>query len=153
MATFRKAVIMAVVLLCMIFLLYPRSSPMVDQQQSSVRQNPPGTEKPDRPSGPQSSSKPDIVRADPGKTKEQQKLALAKIQNLPVDKQLAYHFPYEVSAKFPAFIWQTWKYTPASNKFSDRFRKTEASWTEKHPTFVHEVVISARVAASDQATG
>jgi alpha 1,6-mannosyltransferase len=114
---------------------------MEDQQPSSVPPKPPGTEKPDNPA-PQAPSKPDVLKADPAKTKEQQKFALANIQNMPVDKQLAYHFPYEASSKFPAFIWQTWKYTPASNKFSDKFRKTEASWTEKHPSFVHEVVKS-----------
>lgn len=55
-------------------------------------------------------------------------------------EQLQYQFPYDLEGKFPAYIWQTWKYTPASGEFSDAFRFSEASWTEKHPTFVHEVV-------------
>jgi alpha 1,6-mannosyltransferase len=54
---------------------------------------------------------------------------------------LEYLFPYEGAAgtKFPAFIWQTWKYTPAMGEFDERFRMTEASWTERHPDYVHEV--------------
>src|SRR3954462_592069 len=54
--------------------------------------------------------------------------------------KLAYQFPYDVESKFPAYIWQTWKYTPASGDFADSLRPAEASWTEKHPTFVHEVI-------------
>lgn len=58
--------------------------------------------------------------------------------------QLAYQYPYDVEAKFPAYIWQTWKWTPADPAF--RFRDQEATWTEQHPGFVHEV-ITDRVAA------
>jgi alpha 1,6-mannosyltransferase len=56
-------------------------------------------------------------------------------------EHLEYLFPYEGAAatKFPAYIWQTWKYTPAMGEFDERFRMTEASWTEKHPDYVHEV--------------
>lgn len=55
---------------------------------------------------------------------------------------LAYLFPYEGAAatKFPAYVWQTWKYTPAMGEFDESFRITEASWTEKHPDYVHEVI-------------
>ncbi|KAL8716418.1 MAG: hypothetical protein Q9220_000325 [cf. Caloplaca sp. 1 TL-2023] len=55
-------------------------------------------------------------------------------------EKLQYQFPYDREGKFPAYIWQTWKYTPASGEFADNFRASEASWTEKHPGFVHEVV-------------
>jgi alpha 1,6-mannosyltransferase len=54
--------------------------------------------------------------------------------------QLAYQFPYDLETKFPAYIWQTWKYTPASADFGDDFRPAEASWSEKHPGFIHEVI-------------
>ena len=56
-------------------------------------------------------------------------------------EHLQYLFPYQGAAatKFPAYIWQTWKYTPAMGEFDERFRRTEASWTEKHPDYVHEV--------------
>ncbi|CAJ2504281.1 Uu.00g116750.m01.CDS01 [Anthostomella pinea] len=52
--------------------------------------------------------------------------------------KLAYQYPYDVETKFPAYVWQTWKYTPASAEF--QFRDQEASWTEQHPGFVHEVI-------------
>jgi alpha 1,6-mannosyltransferase len=52
--------------------------------------------------------------------------------------KLTYQFPYDVEAKFPAYIWQTWKWTPAHGEF--HFREQEASWTEQHPGFIHEVV-------------
>ena len=55
-------------------------------------------------------------------------------------ENLQYQFPYDLESKFPAYIWQTWKYTPASGEFADSFRTAEASWTEQHPGFVHEVV-------------
>ena len=56
-------------------------------------------------------------------------------------EHLEYLFPYEgpSATKFPAYIWQTWKYTPAMGEFDERFRVTEASWTERHPDYVHEV--------------
>ncbi|KAF7552895.1 hypothetical protein G7046_g7263 [Stylonectria norvegica] len=52
--------------------------------------------------------------------------------------KLAYAYPYDVDVKFPAYIWQTWKYTPADEEFA--FREHEASWSEQHPGFVHEVI-------------
>ncbi|KHO01370.1 initiation-specific alpha-1,6-mannosyltransferase [Metarhizium album ARSEF 1941] len=52
--------------------------------------------------------------------------------------KLAYAYPYDVEAKFPNYIWQTWKTTPADADFA--FRDQEASWTVQHPTFVHEVI-------------
>lgn len=52
--------------------------------------------------------------------------------------KLTYAFPYDVEAKFPAYIWQTWKTTPADKSFG--FRDQEASWTQQHPGFVHEVL-------------
>lgn len=52
--------------------------------------------------------------------------------------KLAYQYPYDVETKFPAYIWQTWKYTPANGEFT--FRDQEATWTEQHPGFIHEVI-------------
>ena len=57
-----------------------------------------------------------------------------------VRDQLTYQFEYDRQAKFPAYIWQTWKYLPSQGDFADNFRPAEASWTELHPGFVHEVV-------------
>jgi alpha 1,6-mannosyltransferase len=52
--------------------------------------------------------------------------------------KLAYNFPYDVESKFPAYIWQTWKWTPANPEF--QFREEESSWTDLHPGFTHEVI-------------
>jgi alpha 1,6-mannosyltransferase len=55
-------------------------------------------------------------------------------------QQLEYQFPYDLESKFPAYVWQTWKHTPASGSFDEKFRPAEASWSENHPGFVHEVI-------------
>ncbi|BFZ54806.1 alpha-1,6-mannosyltransferase Och1 [Savitreella phatthalungensis] len=47
-------------------------------------------------------------------------------------------FPYDRSAVFPSFIWQTWKYGPSDEAFN--FRMQEATWSEKHPAYIHEVI-------------
>ena len=52
--------------------------------------------------------------------------------------KLAYAYPYDVESKFPAYIWQTWKYAPTDKRF--KFHEQEASWSNQHPGFVHEVV-------------
>ncbi|KAF3939727.1 hypothetical protein ABW19_dt0207825 [Dactylella cylindrospora] len=64
----------------------------------------------------------------------------ANMKGEPLRDQLAFQFPYDVSAKFPAFIWQTWKYTVANPRFRDDYRGLEASWTDYHPDFIHEVI-------------
>ena len=58
-----------------------------------------------------------------------------------VRDHLEWLFPYAGAggSKFPAYIWQTWKSTPSMEEFDERFRMTEASWTENHPDYVHEV--------------
>ena len=52
--------------------------------------------------------------------------------------KLEYLFPYDVKVRFPAYIWQTWKTTPSHHDF--KFREHEASWTDQHPGFIHEVI-------------
>ncbi|KAI5817763.1 nucleotide-diphospho-sugar transferase [Pyronema omphalodes] len=133
MISLRRYAVIAACLLLTIFYLLPRSSgpSPLDRKPSTATAS---TTAPVKKAAP-----PPIIAAS-GSAKGQQKLSIAKVLDLPVPKQLEYHFPYDVTSKFPAFIWQTWKYTPASAKFSEKFRPTEASWTEKHPTFVHEVI-------------
>ena len=60
--------------------------------------------------------------------------------NAPLRERLRYQYSYDVKRKFPAYIWQTWKYTPASMWFPMELRPDEASWTELNPGFAHEVV-------------
>ena len=55
-------------------------------------------------------------------------------------ERLQYQFPYDPEGKFPGYIWQTWRVAPGSGAFEEKLRTPEASWTEKHPGFVHEVV-------------
>ncbi|KAM0273925.1 hypothetical protein ACHAQH_008129 [Verticillium albo-atrum] len=60
------------------------------------------------------------------------------MSKLPLYEKLAYQYPYDVETKFPAYVWQTWKTTPQDSKF--QFREQEASWSEQHPGFIHEVI-------------
>ncbi|PWW74106.1 Glycosyltransferase Family 32 protein [Tuber magnatum] len=136
MLSFRRAVVLSVFLLFCIFYLYPRSPRYPHDPEPTPGHHTSGDEDASRESEGRKPSRPHI----PKEAKQQQQLSLAEIRNLPVTEQLAYQFPYQVSSKFPAYIWQTWKFTPASPDFEERFRITEASWTEKHPTFVHEVI-------------
>ena len=63
---------------------------------------------------------------------------LQDLSKLSLYDKLAYQYPYDVDSKFPAYIWQTWKWTPANGEFT--FREQEATWTEQHPGFIHEVI-------------
>jgi len=89
------------------------------------------------PSGPATTA---ISTKDHRKKQPLTQQVMKDISKLSLVDQLAYQFPYDLETKFPAYIWQTWKYTPASADFGDDFRPAEASWTEKHPGFIHEVI-------------
>lgn len=80
----------------------------------------------------------DVPDAPPKKPKTQ--VSLDELRKKPLTEQLEYQFPYDVDTKTPAYIWQTWKYTPADGKFEEIFREPEASWSIHHPSFVHEVI-------------
>lgn len=71
----------------------------------------------------------------------QKTLQVPDLSKLTLYDKLAYQYPYDVNKKFPAYIWQTWKYTPANGEFN--FREQEATWTEQHPGFIHEVITDA----------
>jgi alpha 1,6-mannosyltransferase len=62
------------------------------------------------------------------------------VASKPLRERLRFHFPYDIESKFPAYIWQTWKFGPGSGKFEEKLRPFEASWTTLHPGFVHEVI-------------
>jgi len=62
------------------------------------------------------------------------------ITSKPLREKLEYYYPYDMEGKFPGYIWQTWKVGPSSGAFDEHLRPLEASWTEKHPGFVHEVI-------------
>ncbi|KAJ5322679.1 hypothetical protein N7452_010968 [Penicillium brevicompactum] len=67
-------------------------------------------------------------------------LPLGASPTAPLRERLRYQFPYEMDQHFPAYIWQTWKYNPSSMWFDEDLRGPEASWTELHPGFTHEVI-------------
>ncbi len=54
-------------------------------------------------------------------------------------EQLAYLFPYDQSKRFPAYIWQTWKYGLNDERFGELLTEGERSWTGKNPGFVKEL--------------
>lgn len=58
----------------------------------------------------------------------------------PLRERLRYQFPYSIEPHFPAYIWQTWKYAPSSSRFDADLREVEATWTELHPLFTHQVI-------------
>ncbi|KAF1838215.1 initiation-specific alpha-1,6-mannosyltransferase [Decorospora gaudefroyi] len=76
--------------------------------------------------------------APPKKPKTQ--IPMDELRKRPLTEQLEYQFPYDVDTKTPAYIWQTWKYTPNQGQFDEMFREPEASWSIHHPSFVHEVI-------------
>ena len=149
MLTFRRALIVAAFFLTMLFLVTRTHTstpydqlPYKDSEDArQPSQNDGQTTKtgytPANPVSTSSSNMP-IVKA-PKKPQSSQQL-LQDLSRAPLKDKLAYQFPYDVETKFPAYIWQTWKYTPASGDFGENFRPAEASWSEKHPGFIHEVI-------------
>ena len=85
-----------------------------------------------RPYPPPSNPKP--------KKKPAQQAPIQDTDKKSLRSRLRYQFPYDLEAKFPGIIWQTWKYAPSDGRFDEQLRPMEASWTEKHPGFVHEVI-------------
>lgn len=72
--------------------------------------------------------------------KPKTQISMDLLSQKPLREQLEYQFPYDVDAKTPAYIWQTWKFTPSQGEFGEVFREAEASWSIHHPSFVHEVI-------------
>lgn len=147
MLTFKRALIAAACLLTVIFLLtkshpsngapeaiIPDKFPTTDNAPDASRQSSSTTGTPD------AASRPNMVGSGPAGQKP-----MVDTSRMTVSEKLAYNYPYDVESKFPAYIWQTWKYTPSQSEFS--FREEEATWTRLHPGFTHEVITDA-VAAS-----
>lgn len=84
------------------------------------------------------SSTPSIAAGSEETTTKQPSLESRPLAPLP--ERLRYQFPYDLRSNFPAYIWQTWKYSPSSIWFHQDLQLAEASWSEKHPDFVHHVV-------------
>jgi alpha 1,6-mannosyltransferase len=82
----------------------------------------------------------DIPPPPPHRKPKSPQIPMEDLKMRPLKEQLEYLFPYDPTSKFPAYIWQTWKTTPASPAFNEEFRAAEASWSDMHPTFIHEVI-------------
>jgi len=136
MIPFRRALLLAIGII-VLFLVFRNSHSTATKTGPRSSKSPPYI----RPYSAKPSSVP-LLPKDSSSVKENYKdqLPISDIRKQPLRRQLEYHFPYDVRTKFPAYIWQTWKYTPSSQEFNDDWRPLEASWTELHPGFVHEVV-------------
>ncbi|KKA19133.1 Alpha-1,6-mannosyltransferase subunit (Och1), partial [Rasamsonia emersonii CBS 393.64] len=132
MLPFRKALVAAVLLIALVVIL--RSS----HSTAAAAPNTASTAKSDDAIDDTAIRAPPQSRAD--KAGHVSQISLESLADRPLRERLRYQFPYDVESKFPAYIWQTWKYTPASGNFDEKLRPLEASWTELHPGFVHEVV-------------
>jgi alpha 1,6-mannosyltransferase len=156
MLTFRRALVVAAVILTFFLLLKNNHTP---QPSTPIRQKaspkPTGSyldskiiqdelSDPKSPSAQVTGSSAKWRGDDGGRValakKPIQQIPLQDLKAQPLRKQISYAFPYDPEGKFPAYIWQTWKHTPASSEFEEVFRPAEASWSELHPSFVHEVI-------------
>ena len=144
MLTFRRALVAAAFFITVLFFTTRSSSPAASASAVEFPKAQPGTEPKQSSqttaSANQKTSDDNAIhtggnRKRPPPQGEQTKQDMSKMT---LFEKLAYQFPYDVEAKFPAYIWQTWKWTPAHGEFN--FREQEATWTDQHPGFIHEVI-------------
>lgn len=142
----RRGLIAAAALLTLLYLFFHARSPPPTTSLTTPKtvpttispddyiEHPPvlPKETPSRPYPPPANQKP--------QAKPQKQEPIEDTDKKALRNRLRYQFPYDLEAKFPAVIWQTWKYAPADGRFDEQLRPMEASWTEKHPGFVHEVI-------------
>lgn len=147
MLTFKRALIAAAFLLTALFFLTRSSpSPEASIRQTAgdeARQGSSARDKGAAPPPPKTNGRkklPDIVPVVVAPKSGSGQALIQDLSRAPLRDKLAYQFPYDIETKFPAYIWQTWKYTPASGAFEEKFRTAEASWSEMHPGFIHEVI-------------
>lgn len=57
-----------------------------------------------------------------------------------VDEQLKYQYPYDRTSRFPAFVWQTWKYDFLDDRLEPELKNYMNGWRTMNLDFVHEVV-------------
>ncbi|TVY46014.1 Initiation-specific alpha-1,6-mannosyltransferase [Lachnellula subtilissima] len=143
MLTFKRALIFAACILTVLFLVTRTNNnptqpdilphPSSDLQKGGAEQEDSTTKADD---GSNSAKMPPVQMKPPGNGQQ----IIQDSSRATLREKLAYQFPYDQESKFPAYIWQTWKYTPASGEFGESFRPAEASWSEKHPGFIHEVI-------------
>lgn len=135
MLTFRKTLAVAAGILTLIYLFQTTTSNNGTPEEMGVVNTHPKTTDSAARSQPTRAYPPS--RGYASRNGQQQPMGA---QGRTLKERLRYQFPYEPEGKFPAYIWQTWKYTPSSSNFDEDLRAGEASWTELHPTFIHEVI-------------
>jgi alpha 1,6-mannosyltransferase len=140
MLTFKRALISAGFCLLMIYLLTRTHSPKTPTTPGSRQDSKNEGQTARTGHDPAAKAGPVKMSAVQGNKAQPDQTLLLDLSRAPVREKLAYQFPYDLEAKFPAYIWQTWKYTPASGNFGENFRPAEASWSEMHPGFIHEVI-------------
>lgn len=144
MLTFRRALVAAAFLITILFLTTRSTSPAASSSAVEFPKAQQGPESQQSSEGPASSDQEaaDGIAAHGGGNHDapapQRQKPILDMSKMTLSEKLAYQFPYDVETKFPAYIWQTWKWTPAHGEF--QFREQEATWTELHPGFVHEVI-------------
>ncbi|KAK7915133.1 Initiation-specific alpha-1-6-mannosyltransferase [Apiospora marii] len=136
MLSFKRALIFAAFLLTAFFLLRRSHGTTADDDSvPDLPKNRPA----DAEKGASSHAKGEsVVAGAPGPDKHVAQKPMIDTSKMSLYDKLAYQYPYDVETKFPAYIWQTWRYTPADEEFA--FREQEASWSQQHPGFVHEVI-------------
>lgn len=153
MLTFKRALIAAACFICVFYML-SRSHTSPGPADAIIQDKVPSTDKlPDASRhGSSTTGTPEAGNKNPSGSGSNGGLAavgsqkpLQDMSKMTLTEKLAYQHPYDVESKFPAYVWQTWKYTPAHGEFA--FREQEATWTQLHPGFTHEV-ITDEVAAS-----
>lgn len=157
MLTFRRALVVAAVILTCFLLLRNTHAPQPKAQQVNNSPKPTGSHADNRKIVEAPSEVPHHAPAQANTAtsvahkeedgngiamakKPRPQIPMADLKLQPLRQQLAYAFPYDPEGKFPAYIWQTWKYGPSSGEFAEDLRPAEASWTQLHPSFVHEVI-------------
>ncbi|KAF4986494.1 hypothetical protein FDECE_15921 [Fusarium decemcellulare] len=134
----RRAIVAAAFILTVFFLLSRShtSTPSVPAAQNAAPADTSSQEAPA--SNPDSVSPPPPEKPKEMEVKERRTRPRIDMSGMSTYEKLAYAYPYDVTAKFPAYIWQTWKQSPDQADF--QFKDHHASWTDEHPGFVHEVV-------------
>ncbi|KAK4458287.1 hypothetical protein QBC42DRAFT_308718 [Cladorrhinum samala] len=146
MLTFRRALVAAAFFITIIFLTTRSSAPAASSAAVEFPKVKPGADKAKQQeshttaSSEQRKSDSHAVQTggNRGGGSRQGQIPIKDMSKMTLYEKLAYQFPYDVETKFPAYIWQTWKWTPAHGEFE--FREQEATWTEQHPGFTHEVI-------------
>ncbi|AMD21562.1 HFL294Cp [Eremothecium sinecaudum] len=54
-------------------------------------------------------------------------------------ERLAARFEYEITAKFPSYIWQTWPFSDLDERMDSELQGFERNWADRNPGFVHEI--------------